>query len=45
MISAVCHTANGDIAMPNDEGIWQVQQGCIFDLMHERTIEKREASV
>jgi len=30
LILAFCHTANGDIAMPTDEGIWQVQQGCIF---------------
>ncbi|RWP65067.1 hypothetical protein [Mesorhizobium sp.] len=43
LIPAFRHTANGDIAMPTDEGIWQIQQGCIFDLLHERTIEKREA--
>lgn len=43
LILAFCHTANGDIAMPTDEGIWQVQQGCIFDLMHERKIEERKA--
>ncbi|WP_457939810.1 hypothetical protein [Mesorhizobium sp. 10J20-29] len=42
LILAFRHTANGDIAMPTDEGTWQVQQGCIFDLLHERTIEKRE---
>lgn len=45
LILAFRHTADGDIAMPTDEGIWQVQQGCIFDLMHERTIEKREAKI
>ncbi|POF33937.1 hypothetical protein [Roseibium marinum] len=43
MILAFCHTASGEIAISTYEGIWQVQQGCIFDLMHERTIEKREA--
>jgi hypothetical protein len=36
-------TSSGDIAMPTDEGYWTVQQGCIFDLMHERTIEAKEA--
>jgi len=35
------HTADGDVAMPNDEGVWHVQQGCVFDLMHQRTVEKR----
>lgn len=45
LILAFCRTADGDIAMPTDEGIWQVQQGCIFDLMHERTIEKREVKI
>lgn len=37
------YTASGDIAMQIDEGYWTVQQGCIFDLMHERTIEVMEA--
>lgn len=45
LILAFRHTAIGDIAMPTDEGIWHVQQGCIFDLMHERTIQKREAEL
>ena len=45
LILAFRHTADGDIAMPTDEGVWQVQQGCIFDLMHERTIENREANM
>ena len=39
LILAFSHTSDGDIAMPTDEGIWQVQQGCIFDLMHERTVK------
>lgn len=39
-ILAFRHTAGGDIAMPNDEGVWHVQQGCVFDLMHQRTAEK-----
>lgn len=43
LVLAFRHTTVGDIAMPTDEGIWHVQQGCIFDLMRERTIEKREA--
>ncbi|MGB3166479.1 MAG: hypothetical protein WBA68_06870, partial [Alteraurantiacibacter sp.] len=42
-ILAFRHTVGGDVAMPTDEGAWQVQQGCVFDLMHERTIEKRRA--
>lgn len=32
-------TPNGDVAMPTDQGAWRVQQGCIFDLMHERAID------
>lgn len=43
LILAFCHTTNGDIAMPTDKGIWQVQQGCMFDLMHGRTITERDA--
>ena len=39
LIPAFWYTSDGDIAMPTDEGIWHVQQGCIFDLMHERTVE------
>ncbi|GEM_PF-921021 len=39
-ILAFRHALNGDIAMPNDEGVWHVQQGCVFDLMHQRTVEK-----
>lgn len=45
LILAFYHTTRGDVAMPTDEGIWWVQQGCIFDLMHERTIQKREAKM
>lgn len=41
-ILAFRHTADGDVAMPNDEGFWHVQQGCVFDLMHQRTAEKRQ---
>ena len=43
VVLAFRHTADGDIAMPTDAGTWQVQQGCVFDLMHMRTIEAREA--
>lgn len=39
-ILAFRHTADGNVAMPSDVGKWHVQQGCIFDLMHERTIER-----
>lgn len=39
-ILAFRHTVGGEIAMPNDEGVWHVQQGCVFDLMHQRTVEK-----
>lgn len=38
-ILAFRHTADGDVAMPGDAGIWHVQQGCVFDLMRERTVE------
>ena len=38
LIPAFWHTSDGNIAMPTNEGMWQVQQGCIFDLMHERTV-------
>lgn len=41
MILAFRHTPEGNVAMPTDPGAWQVQQGCIFDLMHERTIGAR----
>ena len=37
-IVAFRHTTEGDIAMPTDPGRWFVQQACIFDLMHGRTI-------
>ena len=40
-ILAFRHTASGDVAMPTDEGIWHVRQGCVFDLMHQRTVEER----
>lgn len=39
-ILAFRHTEGGDVAMPNDDGVWHVQQGCVFDLMHLRTAEK-----
>ena len=39
-ILAFRHTANGGIAMPGDPGVWHVQQGCVFDLMHERTVKE-----
>lgn len=39
-ILAFRHTIGGEIAMPNDEGVWHVQQGCVFDLMHQRTVEQ-----
>ncbi|MEH6718096.1 MAG: hypothetical protein V7704_04365 [Aurantimonas endophytica] len=35
------NTPDGGIAIPTDEGVWQIQQRCIFDLMNERTAEKR----
>lgn len=38
-VVAFRHTADGGIAMPTDPGKWFVQQACIFDLMHGRTIE------
>jgi len=41
-ILAFRHTTEGDVAMPDDEGLWHVQQGCVFDLMHQRTAEKRQ---
>ena len=40
-IAVFRNTPEGDIAMPNDPGRWSVQQGCIFDLMHGRTIEAK----
>lgn len=40
-VVAFRHTADGDIAMPTDPGKWFVQQSCIFDLMHGRTIEQK----
>lgn len=40
-IVAFRDTPEGDIAMPNDPGRWIVQQACIFDLMHGRTIEAK----
>lgn len=43
-ILAFRHTADGNVAMPGDAGVWHIQQGCIFDLMHERTVEKRKAT-
>ena len=39
-IIAFRYTENGGIAMPVDSGTWRVQEACMFDLLHERTIEK-----
>lgn len=39
-ILAFRNTQDGKVAMPTDEGAWQVQQGCVFDLMHKRTAER-----
>jgi hypothetical protein len=41
-IRAWRYTAEGDFAMPTDDGHWVVAQGCIFDLMYERTIKAQE---
>lgn len=38
-IIAFRHNEVGDVAMPSEKGRWHVQQNCIFDLMHEKTIE------
>ncbi|GAB3442985.1 hypothetical protein [Insolitispirillum peregrinum] len=43
LILAFRYTASGDVAMPTDEGTWHVQQNCMFDLMNERTIERRDS--
>ncbi len=32
-------TLDGEVAMPADEGNWEVQQKCVFDLMHSRTAD------
>ena len=40
-VVAFRHTMDGDIAMPTEPGKWFVQQACIFDLMHGRTIEQK----
>ena len=40
-VVAFRHTTEGEIAMPNDPGLWFVQQACIFDLMHGRTNEAK----
>lgn len=34
------YTTEGHFAMPTDDGYWVVAQGCIVDLMHERTVEQ-----
>lgn len=39
LIPGFYHTHNGDLAMPTDDGYWAIQQGCLFDLMHLRTLE------
>ena len=40
-IVAFKHTANGDLPMPADRGKWLVQQACMYDLMHGRTMEQK----
>ncbi|GLQ27430.1 hypothetical protein [Sulfitobacter pacificus] len=37
-IAAFRNTETGDVAMPTDIGDWQVQQGCMFNLLHQREI-------
>ena len=34
------YTENGEVAMPADSGIWRVQEACMFELLHGRTIAK-----
>ena len=41
LIVALRFTAEGDIAMPTDAGRWFIQQSCILDMMHGRTIRGR----
>ncbi len=45
LILAFKHTEDGKVAMPTDNGRWQVQQGCIFDLLHGRTINAKSTDV
>lgn len=33
------NTTDGDIAMPTDDGIWSVQQLCVYNVMHGKTVE------
>ena len=40
-ILAFRYTENGDIAMPSTPGKWLVQQACMFDLLHGRTLERK----
>lgn len=40
-IVAFRHTKNGDIAMPADSGTWRIQEACMFDLLHGRSIEEK----
>ena len=42
-IVAFRYTENGEIAMPSTPGKWLVQQACMFDLLHGRTIERKRA--
>ena len=35
-IVALRYTAEGDMAMPADPGVWLVQQRCIYDFLHGR---------
>lgn len=41
LLLAFKHTEDGDVAMPTDQGSWQIQQGCIYDLLNERTVDTR----
>ena len=37
-IVALRYTAKGDMAMPADSGNWLVQQRCIYEFLHGRTV-------
>ena len=39
-IVAFRHTQNGEIAMPADTGTWLIQEACMFDLLHGRSIDE-----
>ena len=40
-IVAFKYAENGEIAMPADSGSWRVQEACMFDLLHRRTIDEK----